>query len=138
MITFIDSSVLLRKLFGEANSLKEWSQISQAFASRILILEIGRVIDRTRLNGQIDDQQVESLHQEARRVLHSIDVIALTDNILTRAAGPMPTVLGSLDAIHLATAIELQSNLENELVLATHDTQLARAARASGFEVIGV
>jgi predicted nucleic acid-binding protein len=51
--------------------------------------------------------------------------------VLTRAAGPMPTVVGSLDAIHLATA------LEPGFVLLTHDKQLARAARASGLDVGG-
>jgi hypothetical protein len=70
-------------------------------------------------------------------VLRSVELLEMTDNILTRAAGPMPTMLGSLDAIHLATAPELAPNLEEPLVLATHDLQLARAARASGLDVAG-
>jgi predicted nucleic acid-binding protein len=137
MNVLLDSSVLLRKLFGEPSPLAEWQRITQAFVSRILVVELGRVIDRTRLAGLIDDSQVEHLHRESRRILRSADIIELSDAILNRAAGPMPTVLGSLDALHLATALELAPSVDATLVLATHDMQLARAARASGLEVVG-
>jgi predicted nucleic acid-binding protein len=138
MIAFIDTSVLLRKLFGEPDALAEWNQIEEAYASRVLLVELGRVIDRCRLAGDIDDQQVEQLHREARRVSRSIEILALTERILNRAAGPMPTVLGTLDAVHLATALELAESSGGPLVFATHDAQLARAARASGLDVCGV
>ncbi len=137
MITFLDTSVVLRKLFGEPESLAEWPQVTEAYASRILAVEIGRVIDRTRLAGDIQDEQVEQLHREARRILRSVEVLALTEGILARAGAPMPTVLGSLDAIHLATALQLAESGKPTLVLATHDAQLARAARSSGLEVCG-
>jgi len=137
VIALLDTSVVLRKLFGEPDSLAEWSQVRSAFASRILLVELGRVIDRCRLAGDIDDSQVEQLQQEARRVLRSVEVLALSERILTRAAGAMPTVLGSLDAVHLATALELAPAVGGGLVLATHDRQLARAARASGLETCG-
>lgn len=137
MIVFVDSSVVLRKLFGEPGSLAEWGKIETAYASRLLPLEIGRVIDRCRLEGRIDDEDVVTLHQEARRVLRSIEILAVTEEILERAAGPMPTALGSLDAIHLTTALEVARHLGVPVVLATHDGLLARAARASGLEVCG-
>jgi predicted nucleic acid-binding protein len=137
VIALLDTSVVLRKLFGEPGVLPEWSRIEEAYASRVLAVELGRVIDRTRLAGDIDDEQVEQLQRESRKLLRSIEVIALSERVLQRAAGPMPTALGSLDAIHLATALELASERAPELVLATHDRQLARAARASGLEVVG-
>lgn len=137
MIALLDTSVVLRKLFGEPAALAEWSKIQEAYASRVLVVELGRVIDRARLDGEIDDEQVEQLQRESRKVLRSVEIIALSDRVLDRAAGPMPTALGSLDAIHLATALELASRRQPKLVLATHDRQLARAARASGLEVVG-
>ncbi len=137
MIALIDTSVLLRKLFGEPGALAEWPKIREAYASRILLVELGRAIDRRRLAGDIDDDQVEHLQREFRRVLRSVEVVALTERILVRAAGPAPTALGSLDAIHLATALELAATRAPGLVLAAHDRQLARAARASGLEVCG-
>ena len=49
----------------------------------------------------------------------------------------MPTTLGTLDAIHLASALVLREEVP-DLVFATHDRQPAIGARALGFEVIGV
>ena len=128
----------LRKLFGEPHPLAEWTQIRQGYASRVLLVGVGRVIDRCRLDGRIEDREVASLHAEARRVMQSVNVVPLSDTILVRAAEPMPTRLGTLDAIHLATAIELVQRLAIPAVLATHDMRLAQAARALGIDVCGV
>jgi predicted nucleic acid-binding protein len=137
VIALLDTSVVLRKLYGEPDALPAWRLITRPFASRILPVELGRVIDRTRLLGEIDDDDVEQLQRESRRLLRSVDVVALSERILVRAAGPMPTVLGSLDAIHLATALEIAAARAEAVTVATHDRQLARAARASGLEVTG-
>ncbi|RME20569.1 MAG: PIN domain-containing protein [Deltaproteobacteria bacterium] len=81
---------------------------------------------------------MEKLHGEARKVFRSMEILAVTEGILERAASAMPTVIGTLDAIHLATALELAREAGmKDLVLATHDVQLARAARASGLVAIG-
>jgi hypothetical protein len=53
----------------------------------------------------------------------------------TRSAG----ILGTLDAIHLATALAWREAAGVEdLVMATHDLALATAARASGLRVVGL
>ena len=137
MRAFIDTSVLLRVLFGESGRLEEWSEIEEAYASRLVAVEVARVIDRYRLMGQIDDEDVARLHEEARRALRSMDVLAITEPILKRAEQAAPTIVGTLDAIHLATALELEQHLREPLVLATHDVQLARASRASGLSTVG-
>jgi hypothetical protein len=51
----------------------------------------------------------------------------------------MPTILGTLDSIHLASALEIReaTDVPVALMFATHDEQLARGARAFGFQVIG-
>jgi hypothetical protein len=58
-------------------------------------------------------------------------------SVLERASQPLPTSLGTLDAIHLATALLWRDRLPEELVMATHDRALATAARACGFLVLG-
>jgi hypothetical protein len=50
----------------------------------------------------------------------------------------MVTVVKSLDALHLASAMLLRERLRIALVFATHDPQQARAARTLGFDCIGV
>ncbi len=137
MIALVDTSVILRRLFGEPEQMSEWSKIKQGYASRLVPLELGRVIDRYRLLGTIDDSEVVQLHQQSQLALRSLNLVAMTDAILDRAASAMPTVLGSLDAIHLATALELKRSLAPKIVVATHDAQLARAARACSLSVVG-
>ena len=138
MIVVIDSSVLLRKLFGEPEPLEQWPDITDAYASRLMLVEVGRTIDRCRLAGSIDDAEVAHLQQEFRSVLGSIEIVGMSERILNRAGASMPTVVGSLDAVHLATAIEVNEALEEPVALATHDDQLARAGRASGLLVFGI
>lgn len=67
-----------------------------------------------------------------------LDTIPLDDRILERAALPVPTMLGSLDAIHLASAIMWQGQTREDFFFATHVGQLGIAARAAGLDVIGV
>jgi len=62
----------------------------------------------------------------------------LTEGILLRAEQPMPVALGSLDALHLATAMVFREFTgDGSLGFATHDRTLAKAARTMGFAVIG-
>jgi hypothetical protein len=60
----------------------------------------------------------------------------LDERIMQRASETFPTVVGTLDAIHLATAISVRESEEIDLLL-THDSQLGIAARSLGFEVLG-
>ena len=138
MIAYVDSSVLLRKLFREPVPFAKWSSIEQAYVSRLLVVEVSRVIDRCRLMGQLDDESVAQLHEERIGLIQSIDFVDLSDMLLERAALPMPTVIGTLDALHLVTALEVRRQLAPKLVFLTHDEQLALAARASGLSVGGI
>ena len=61
----------------------------------------------------------------------------MTAPVLARAAQPLPTELGTLDAIHLATALLWREHARTDVVMATHDVALATAARAHGFTVVG-
>ena len=57
--------------------------------------------------------------------------------VLKRAAQPMPTELGAVDAIHLATALLWKEMTKGDLVMATHDGALALGAKAHGLRVVG-
>jgi predicted nucleic acid-binding protein len=64
------------------------------------------------------------------------DLFDITSDVLIRAGEPFVAPLKTLDAIHLATAIGCRKET-GDLAFATHDKQLARAARALGFAVLG-
>jgi len=50
----------------------------------------------------------------------------------------MPTDLGTLDAIHLASSLLWQDATDDALTMATHDRALGVAAQAHGLKVIGI
>lgn len=136
MIAYIDSSVLLRIVLGEPKSLREWKRIERPLASEIVRLECLRTIDRARLRLGLRDAAVTEHRQAVLEVLDTFELVRVDELVLARAADPFPTLLGSLDAVHLATALLLRPS-HDEMVLATHDGELAGAARAVGCRVLG-
>ena len=70
-------------------------------------------------------------------LINSLELIEIDSTVLERAAQPMPTELGTLDAIHLASALLWKDVAGVEPVMATHDAALGLAAQAHGFQVIG-
>ena len=136
MIVYVDTSVVLRHLLGQPDAI-DWKHWQAAVTSEILGVEVRRVMDRLRLGSILDDEGVAKARQEFTRMERSLSLIALTRTVLHRAALPMPTVVKTLDALHLASAMLYQERRGEELVFATHDHQQATGARALGFEVIG-
>jgi predicted nucleic acid-binding protein len=133
---YVDSSVLLRVVLNERGALREWRRITRPLASELIRLECRRTIDRARIRERLDDDLIAQQREDVLEVLHTFDIVPLDSVILERAAEPFPTLLGSLDAIHLATASLLRA-LVADMYFATHDGELATAARAMGFKVLG-
>ena len=136
MIVYVDTSVVLRHLVAQPGELG-WEDWESAYSSELLGLEARRVIDRLRLESALDDPGVAAANQELARIEHFIGEISLTRPVLRRAALPMPTIVKTLDAIHLTSALMLRENKGAPLTFATHDVQQATAARALGFTVVG-
>jgi hypothetical protein len=134
---YVDSSVVLRIVLGEPAPLRAWRRIDRAISSQLVRLECLRTIDRARVRLSLDDASVARRRAAILEVLDGFDLVLLDTAVLDRAADPFPTTLGSLDAIHLASALRARVAVP-ELRLATHDVELALAARAVGFEVLGV
>lgn len=137
MIAYVDSSVLLRVVLGELHRLREWRRIERPVSSELIRLECLRTIDRARLRLRLSDDAVAEHREAILEHLDTFELVRLDDTVLARAADPFPTLLGSLDAVHLATAVLVRARYD-ELLLATHDRELGDAARAVGFRVLGV
>ena len=138
MIAYVDSSVVLRVVLGQPGILAEWSSVTKGVASRLLEVECLRTLDRLRLLGQLDAEDSAVRREAVFRILGALELVELTSAVLHRAAQPMPGPLGTLDAIHLATAEMWRESNEKDLVMATHDHALALAARGGGYHVVGV
>lgn len=136
MIAYVDSSVLLRLVLGEPQPLREWSRLETTVSSTLLRVECLRTLDRARIRFRAPDEEIAIKRADVLRRLESFHLIPVDEGVLERAAQPLPTLLGTLDAIHLACATLAQPRF-GELAFATHDDQLGVAARACGFDVIG-
>lgn len=137
MNVYVDSSVLLRVVLGEPGRLRIWPKITAPVASELIRLECLRTIDRARIHLHLEDEDVADRRAATMDAIETMSLVPVGPRILKRAAEPFPTMLGSLDAIHLASALMVQDGFE-DLSLATHDQELAVAARAVGFRVHGV
>lgn len=109
MTVYLDTSVVLRRLFGHANALDPWGGWEAAYTSALTRIEFLRTIDRLRLDGKLTDDERVAVQQQFLTLWESCHRVPLEPVILDRAAAPMPTVVGTLDAIHVATACELKS-----------------------------
>lgn len=64
-----------------------------------------------------------------REVLGRLNLVRLNDRVLNAAGAMLPSELRSLDAIHLATALQLGADVRQ---LVTYDERMAEAARVLG------
>ena len=134
---YVDSSVLLRVLLRERSVLREWRESTRLLSSELIRLECLRTIDRARVRERLVDRVVAERRRALLESLRSIELLPIDRVVLERAADQFPTSLGTLDALHLASAVIAREEVP-DLVLATHDRELAMAAHSIGFRVTGV
>ena len=137
MIAYLDASVVLRLVLGEPNKLSEWKHVESAIASALTEVECLRTLDRMGRLGALSESEVADRCMAVYRLLESVDVADVGRQVLRRASEPFPTPLGTLDAIHLSTAMHWRDAHRAELTMATHHKALATAARSVGLTAIG-
>ena len=124
-LTYIDSSALVKAVLREPESdelLRHFRQTRPSLiASSLLKVETTRAI-----------RQVEPIKglAELNVALEEIVLVAVTETILRRAANLEPA-LRSLDAVHLATALDVGAE-----AMIVYDRRLADAARGYGLTVM--
>lgn len=138
MIAYIDTSALLRIVLREPGALEELRTYDGLVSSELIAVESARTIDRLRLQGSLTAEEAAARMRTVTEWLEAIDLVLLRTPVLGRASEPMPMPLGTLDALHLATALIWRDRMGSLPTLATHDPVLGLAARAFGFEVQGI
>lgn len=138
MIAYVDASVLLRVALGQPNALPEWRHIDRGVSSALVTTESLRTLDRLRLRASLADIEMARRRSTILALIHSLELIEIDGLVLDRAAQPMPTELGTLDAIHLASAMLWQDATGDALNMATHNRALGVAAQAHGLKVVGI
>lgn len=135
MTVFVDTSVFMRRLLKQPGAFTVWSAWGLAVSSELLRVEAHRVLDRLRLQRAFGDGELAELNRLLQTSLTALEFVPLSRAVLNRAADPFPTVLGTLDAIHLASALLWMEEKGEPITFLTHDAQLAIAARACGLDV---
>jgi len=128
-LIYIDSSVAIAQLLGEARipPPELWRQ--PLVASRLLEYELW-----TRINAR----GLEGSHGDAiRALLSQIDILELSPTVLVRALEPFPLPLRTLDALHLAS-LEYLRALDPSVALASYDNRMLEAARAMGVPIASI
>jgi len=137
VIAYLDTSALLRLVLREAGALDELLSCEALVSSELLAVESLRTIDRLRLQGALSVEEAALRRSAVSDWLEAVDLVLLQRPILARASEPFPTSIGTLDALHLATALVWRDRTHQSLVMATHDGGLALASRSFGIEVLG-
>lgn len=138
---YLDSSALVKLVRAEDSSKALQSWIGQRADTLLVTSALARaeVLRAVRRNNHtdsgtlIDSSALKAELAAATDVLDSIAQIALDDVVLDQAGGLASPVIRTLDAIHLASAMEFGlSGLE----FVTYDHRLAAEAAGMGITVI--
>jgi predicted nucleic acid-binding protein len=130
--------VILRLALRQPNGLTEWSKVQRGVSSALITTESLRTLDRLRLRAQLSDVEVATRRAAILSLIASLELVELDAAVLDRASQPMPTELGTLDAIHLATALLWKEMTATQITIATHDRALGLSAKAHGLSVVGL
>lgn len=128
---YLDSCSLVKLVRPEreTTALRTWraqlSTSSELVTSVVARAEISRTLHRS----GVDHRRVPYAVGEAMKGVHTIDVDAV---VIARAAAYSIPRLGTLEAIHLASAEPLRDELTQ---FVTYDNELAAAAATLGFNV---
>jgi predicted nucleic acid-binding protein len=98
--------------------LRTWTHLcSSGSRSGNITTESLRTLDRLRLRANLADAEVANRRATILAIIASLELVDIDAAVLARAAQPMPTELGTLDAIHLATALLWKEMTRADLVM---------------------
>ncbi len=127
MAFYVDTSALAKLVVAESETeaLRKWlnEKAPELVACDLVRTELMRAVRRT-----VPDRAVQ-----ARAVLDSVTLTEVTSAVFEDAGRLDPTGMRSLDAIHLAAALDLGDDLDG---LCTYDDRLAEASAANGVTVV--
>jgi predicted nucleic acid-binding protein len=122
---YLDASAFLKLLVleDESEAMRHWiAEHAPAWSSQLLLTEAMRSAPRLDLDRGVVLQALET-----------VSLMMPSAQTFFVAGQLGPASLRTLDALHLASALELGSDLDG---LVTYDDRLATAARASEIEVL--
>lgn len=136
MVTYLDTSIVLRVVFGEPAALEGWRTAPGPVTSRLTRTEALRTLDRRLAQRALPMSELAARRALVLDLLARVAQIEVGDAVLRRVEDPFPTPLRTLDGIHVATAQLLSRS--GPVTFATHDREQALAAQSLGLQVVGI
>jgi predicted nucleic acid-binding protein len=124
---YLDTSAAVKLVVAEPQSkaMRLWAE---AHADSVVSSDLLRTeLLRATLRGAPEAMP------RAREVLDSITILTVPTPLFERAAELEPSLLRSLDAVHLAAALDLGDELDG---IVTYDERLREATKLHGVQVI--
>ncbi|GGS50395.1 MULTISPECIES: type II toxin-antitoxin system VapC family toxin [Actinokineospora] len=127
-LIYFDTSALAKLFVAEQESpdLRHWltgRPEPRLVSSALLGVELIRLLGRT---------NPSAVPVAERFLVKKVDLVEITPPVLADATTLPPPRLGTLDAIHLATAMDVADSVD---CMVTYDKVLADAARLAGMAV---
>ncbi len=139
MILYAESSAVLSWLLGEADGVLVRSILGSAtvvFASRLTVAECERALARLEADGTLKGPEAVVLRETLSRATSHWIRYEIGISVLSRVGRAFPIEpIRTLDAIHLATALELRA-AEPRLQLLTLDRRIRANAEPLGIPVL--
>lgn len=121
---YLDPSAIVKLIIREPETAELVASLRRdpvVVSSALALTEVPRAAKRAGLRGQ-----------RANHVLAGLALVPVDDGILRAAAELGSSALPTLDAIHLATALSLQPDIDE---LVTYDPRVAEASTRAGLPV---
>jgi predicted nucleic acid-binding protein len=124
---YVDTSALVKLVVAESETaaLRAWLGES---ARELVVCDLVRTELMRAVRRAVPDRALQ-----AREVLNAVTLIQVTPAVFESAGRLDPVELRSLDAIHLAAALDLGDDLDGMI---TYDDRLADAAVSNGVAVV--
>jgi predicted nucleic acid-binding protein len=137
-VLYLDASAIVKLILEEAESpaLRTWlGERPFGVTSGLSTVEVRRTVhlyaERTLAGATARRSAASDVAARTESVLSGIVVLDIDDAVLARAARVEPSVLRTLDAIHLASAL----TLDDLDAFVTYDRELSDAASLAGLAV---
>jgi predicted nucleic acid-binding protein len=139
---YLDSCALVKLIREESESLALQAWLDERadevmVTSELARAEVLRAVRRSNHDerGELSDaRRFDAELDEAAALLDDVTLVVVDRDILDRAGALEAPMVRIMDAIHLATALDLKAA---RIEFVTYDRRLAKLAVGAGFEVAG-
>jgi len=127
-VIYLDSSALLKLLIEEPESAALAAWVSEQDGTPLVSSELTRV-EVVRAARRLDVEAVPA----ARALVSQLDLVPLRRGVLDTAADAGEPLLRTRDALHLASALSVRSDIT---AFVAYDHRLSAAAEAAGLPTV--